>query len=284
MSCPGGRIEVTVITSEGSGSYASTLNLHPTYGIENAGNIGADASDFTIWHEVGHVVLGAADEYYQEHRPDGTSRPEERVNENDWSVMARHASMRRAVLHPRHFSHLPAWLERRFPDCTFHLEAAPRPIIVEISPVILTAGMVVSPEREVGVTLSTGVDFGIPLERLRQLEVTIGPRLTFMADEERISLLLGFRAGLEAQSGQAGLRAGVFGEGGVGTTFDNDSGEAGASLYAEGGGRAGYAFRNGLNLSGEFALGTLWTSDSAADPDLESNPYFRLGLTIAGDF
>lgn len=283
LSCPGGRIEVSVITSEGSGSYASTLNLHPTFGRENAGNIGANASDYTIWHEVGHIVLGAADEYYEEDRPDGTPRPEERVNESDWSVMAGEANMRRGILHPRQFSHLPAWLERRFPNCAFRLEAAPRPIVVEITPSLLV-GALVAPQGESAAHYSIGVDLGIPLDRLRQLELVLGPRLNLLLGGDERSLLLGFRAGLEGQTGSTGGRMGVFIEGGgVGVT-DLREGEFGAIPYVEGGGTAGYSFNGILNVAGEAAIGSRWTPGEEEGSDLERNPYFRLGVNLGASF
>lgn len=283
LSCPGGRVEVSVVTTEGSGSYSSTVNLHPTFGREDEENIGADASDYTIWHEIGHIVLGAADEYYERDRSVGTPTPEERVNESDWSVMASEANMRRGILHPRHFSHLPAWLERRFPNCAFRLEAAPRPIVVEITPTLLL-GALVAPESGSALHLSIGVDLGIPLDRLRQLEVVLGPRINYLANLDEQSLLLGFRAGLEGQTGSTGGRMGVFVEGGgVGVT-DLREGEFGAIPYVEGGSTAGYSFDGTGNLAVEAAIGSRWTPGEEEGSDLERNPYFRLGLNLGVSF
>ena len=75
-------------------------------------NVGADAGTQTIWHELGHIVLGAADEYPESRRPDGTPRPPSRVNTSDFSIMSFEANARRALLHARNFFHLGAWLRR----------------------------------------------------------------------------------------------------------------------------------------------------------------------------
>lgn len=286
LPCTNDQINVRVVTTEGSGSYSSTLNLFRSYGRENAGNIGADASDRTLWHELGHIVLGAADEYYESRRPDGTPRPASRVNTSDWSIMSGEANTRRALMHARHFSHLPAWLGRRFPDCNFTLNEASRPITVEFTPAMVLGGYVDS-HGSGGLYYSLGLDMGIPFDRLRRLEFIIGPRFNLISSGDQFSLLMGLRAGLEGQFGSSGLRLGGFGEvGGVGVT-DLESGTLGALPYVEGGLNAGYSFGGDFNVGLELGAGGRESPISTpvpGGPTSEFNRYFRLGLNLSASF
>ena len=286
LHCANGQINVNVVTTEGSGSYSSTLNLFRSYGRENAGNIGADASDRTLWHELGHIVLGAADEYSEAKRPDGTPRPASRVNSSDWSIMSGEANTRRALMHARHFSHLPAWLGRRFPDCTFTLNEASRPIVVEFTPAFVLGGYVDS-HGSSGLYYSLGLDMGIPFDRLRRLEFIIGPRFNLISSGAQFSLLMGVRAGLEGQFGSSGFRLGGFGEaGGMGFT-DLGSGTLGALPYVEGGLNAGYSFSGDFGVGLELGAGGRESPISTpvpGSPTSEFNSYFRFGLNVSTSF
>jgi hypothetical protein len=290
LSCGGGTIGVNVVTAEGTGSYSTTISLHRTYGRENARNIGADASERTIWHEMGHVVLGAADEYAESRRPDGTRRPASRVNESDWSIMGSTAGTRRTMMHARHFSHLPAWLGRRFPDCRFSLNEASRPLVVEWSPSLFLGGFG-SVGGSAGLYYSLGLDLGIPLDRLRRLEMILGARLSYimeLSEPMQQSLLLGFRAGLQGQFGSSGVRLGGFAEGGgVGFT-DLATGGFGARPYFEGGLRLGYSFGGSFDLGVEAAAGgrELRVPEPIPGAGVSSEflPYYRFGLTLGGSF
>jgi hypothetical protein len=286
LQCANGQINVSVVTTEGSGSYSSTLNLFRSYGRENAGNVGENASDRTLWHELGHIVLGAADEYYESKRPDGTPRPASRVNTSDWSIMSGEANTRRALMHARHFSHLPAWLGRRFPDCNFTLNEASRPIVVEFTPSLMLGGFVGS-QGSGGLYYSLGLDMGIPFDRLRRLEFIIGPRFNLISSVDQTSLLMGLRAGLEGQFGSSGFRLGGFGEaGGLGFT-DLGSGTLGALPYVEGGLNAGYSFSGIFNVGVELGAGGRESPISTpvpGGPTSEFNPYFRFGLNLSASF
>jgi hypothetical protein len=286
IQCVNGDISVTVVASEGSGTHSTTLNLHRSFGREDAGNIGADASTRTIWHEMGHIVLGAADEYAEANRPDGTPRPASRVHTSDWSIMSAEGNARRAMMHARHFSHLGAWLGRRFPDCTFSINETSRPIVVEFSPVLMLGGFGAAGHG--GLYYSAGMNIGIPLTRLRQLQFILGPRINFIYDAgeaNMLQLLMGFRAGLEGQFGSTGFRLGGFGEGGgVGFT-DLGRGTFGASPYVEGGLGFGYSLMGGsFNLGLEVAGGGREFALPAPTTGTEFSPYFRLGLGFGGSF
>ena len=285
----GGSIKVNVVTTQGTGPYASRVNLYRSFGHENAGNIGADASDRTLWHELGHLVLGAADEYSKARRPDGTPRPASHVNESDWSIMSSSGNARRKLMHARHFSHLPVWLGREFPKCSFKLVESSRPIVVEISPVLFLGGF--GNSLGAGLFFATGVNVGIPLDRLRRLQLILGARTNYMMErepEELNSLLLGFRAGLEGQFSPSGLRLGGFTEGGgIGLT-NMETGEFGARPYIEGGLNLGYSFYGSFNLGAELAGGgrefRLPELDAGGEPETALSPYFRIGLTIGASF
>ncbi len=286
--CSGKTIEVKVVTTEGAGSYSSTVNLHPTYGREDAGNIGDDSSDRTIWHEVGHIVLGAADEYAESNRPDGTPRPHSKVNASDWSVMGSDRGTRRSLMHARHFSHLPAWLGRRFPDCSFSLvESAP--VVIEISPYAFLGGFGI-PGGTGGLYYSAGLDLGIPLDRLRRLELVLGFKFDYLmrvTSPAQQALLLGFKAGLEGQFAPEGVRVGGFLEGGgVGIT-DLETGELGALPYFGSGVGVGYSFGSSFNFSVEAAAGGREVSIPDPIPGGQTSeivPYYRVGLMLGGSF
>jgi hypothetical protein len=288
LACDGNQIAVQVETIEGNASYSSTVNLHRTYGRENAGNIGADASDRTIWHEMGHVVLGAADEYYEENRPDGTPRPQNRVEESDWSIMSQGVGGRRQLMHARHFSHLPAWLSRRYPDCGFELVEDRPAIVPEISPNIFLGGFGTATGLP-GLWYSLGLDIGIPIDRLRRLEVILGPRLNYInnIDAGLHSFFLGFRVGLEGQFAPEGFRLGGYVEGGG---LGINEGEPGFSPYVEGGITAGYSWQNDvpINVGIEAATGGrefMVPGETTLDPlTPQFLQYYRLGLRAAVDF
>jgi hypothetical protein len=237
---------------------------------------------------MGHVVLGAADEYYEENRPDGTPRPQNRVEESDWSIMSQGVGGRRQLMHARHFSHLPAWLSRRYPDCGFELVENRPAIVPEISPNIFLGGFGTATGLP-GLWYSLGLDIGIPIDRLRRLEVILGPRLNYInnIDAGLHSFFLGFRAGLEGQFAPEGLRLGGFVEGGG---LGINEGEPGFSPYIEGGITAGYSWQNDvpINVGIEAATGSrefMVPGETTLDPlTPQFLQYYRLGLRAAVDF
>lgn len=286
VNCRNHDISVRIVAAEGTGAYADTVMLGKNYERENAGHIAGNSSEWTIWHEMGHIVLGASDEYAEE------GRPAERVNESDWSIMASSSSYGRVgLMHSRHFFHLAAWLSRKFSGCNFQTIEAERPIIIDWTPSLFTGGF---GGRSGGLYYSAGIEMGIPLDRLRRLSIILGPRFNFLwqSSDDTMSLLAGVRAGLRYRpfASGVGVDATLFGEGGgVGLT-DLRSGTLGVSPYAEGGvsvGVTGVPSLPTLNL--EFAGGGR-TGTIPADPisgsasRTELQPYFRLGLTIGATF
>jgi hypothetical protein len=222
--CRGKTITINVVTREGSSTDADTVELRKGTGRANAGQIfeGGDnwftallggVSNGTLWHEMGHVVLGLPDEYTNE--PGDPPRPEDKINESDWSVMASHTAFgRRAVMHPRHFSFMTAWLGRRFPDCTFDLVAQPRPIIIDI-----VTGFDFSFGSKGGkFALLYTIDLasGIPLDKKRHLRLLVGGYASLLARadiESQHAFLAGALVGLDYSTNRSkggfGIRADV---------------------------------------------------------------------------
>jgi len=287
--CPAGckdkNISVEILATEGTGSNAAKVALGKKYARENAGHIGEGSSDWTIWHEMGHIVLGAPDEYAD------TGRPDERVNESDYSIMASSNTFGRlGMLHSRHFSHLAAWLTRKFPGCTFDIAETSRPVIIDWNPSFFIGGF---GGQSSGLFYSAGIEIGIPLERMRRLSLILGPRLLFTLEsptysQQRMALLAGFRAGLRYKTlGSFGFHSSIFAEGG-GAGFTNlASGTLGLAPYAEGGVSAGLRW-GGFNLSLEGALGGRTAPVAGITPDAplgtQFQEYFRFGLSIGGTF
>ncbi|MGE5416094.1 MAG: DUF4157 domain-containing protein [Ignavibacteriales bacterium] len=220
--CRGKTITINVVALEGSSTDADTVELRKGTGRANAGQIfeGGDnwftallggVSNGTLWHEMGHVVLGLPDEYTNE--PGDPPRPEDKINESDWSVMASHTAFgRRAVMHPRHFSFMTAWLGRRFPDCTFELVALPRPIVIDI-----VTGFDFSFGSKGGkFALLYTIDLAssIPLDKKRHLHLLVGGYASILARadiESQHAFLVGALVGLDYSTNRSkggfGIRA-----------------------------------------------------------------------------
>lgn len=131
-----------------------------------------------------------------------------------------------------------------------------------------------------------GLDFGIPLDRLRRVELMLGPRITgavgFNSTYTPIhSLLLGMRAGLNltTSSEEYHARFGLFGEGGGIGLSEVSSGTFGALPYAEGGGSIGLGIREGFDINLEGA-GGVRVPETGASPQ----QYYRFGLALSREF
>ena len=195
-ACRGKIIRVNVVAREGQSASASEVVLQSGTGRANAGRIysgGLDllssllggVSDATIWHESGHIVLGLPDEYPP---PSGDPpRPANRINTSDWSAMSTVDPFgRRAVLHPRHFSFLTAWMKRQFPECNFGLVAQPRPIVVDV-----VAGFSVYGTALAGFGIGEGLDIaaGFPIDKQRRFRILLGGYGNMLATLTRPDLI-----------------------------------------------------------------------------------------------
>lgn len=258
----------------------------------------------TMSHEGGHMVLGHGDEYRESQRP-SSSRPEDRVREDDWSLMASHSRFGRfALLHERHFSFVPEFLGRVRPNCNASLVEVQRPAQVDLTLEVGLgyASFASSEGRSNGLYLGLGASLGVPLSRQREWELIIGAHGRFLGELDsplRKAFLLGARLGLEHTwtPSTGGLTLGGFGE--VGASWVNPRTASDSSYtsgsYVEGGAYFGYTSSPGdlsggsrasLRLEGAVgstfpSVGTIGEPGAAVPTDPEQLRYFRLGLNAA---
>ena len=258
----------------------------------------------TIPHEGVHFALGHGDEYREENEARAATNPRgqfspEREIEGDYSLAGSvHDHGRFAQLHERHFQFVPAFLERAYPGCRASLVELKRPTLPDFRPTysIGYASLGGLP----GLFQSLAFEIGVPLDRLRRWELTVGPRAAMLwgsSDQKtRSAFTLGLRLGFEYRTspGQGGLRLGAFGELGYGSFSSTDySGsyysETTRSLYGEAGIGLGYRFGTGSQrfvLGAEAATGAAMGTGAIGPvtPELERDPaftrWFRAGLTL----
>lgn len=215
---------------------------------ENAGEVHAGTSDWTLRHEAAHVSLGAADEYEEAGE---ACREGENVEERDWSLMAKQTRWtRRSLLHPRHFSHIVTWFQHEYPGCRIELVPlrVPSPIDFDVT-LTMGAGFM---GKSQGLAYDLGLRVGFPLDRLRDWAFSVGPHahmlMTTGNDESRTAYLLGLRFGLEKRftPSTGGPILGGFAEFGYGRFGLTPSGDFTerheGSPFVLAGLRAGYAF------------------------------------------
>lgn len=250
-------------------------------------HVGSGISEDRMGHEAGHAVLGHGDEYPEQ------GDPEERVRVEDWSLMSTHHTFgRRSLLHERHFQFVPAFLEAIHPGCDAELTTVSRPPVLDFDVSLGVGGTGL--QGVGGVYFRVGADLGIPLDRLRAWEVTLGARGTFLSqlDTPRLNaLLLGARVGLTHTwtPSTGGVRLGAFGELGGGRFQGLPPGtsrfappESGWLPYGEAGVSLGYSLPPGRSLTptveAEAAYGQ---SIGALDfEDAEVNRWFRVGVNL----
>ncbi|MEO1412116.1 MAG: hypothetical protein AAFW73_19675 [Bacteroidota bacterium] len=284
IPCAGKDIKVRVVVREGSGPFASQVRLVNYQKRADSGQMGTNDTDATLWHELGHIALGAADEYAEAKVSilNDQARPANRVNEDDYSLMANQHKLDKLLLHPRHFSHIREWMARLFPACSFETVAAPRPLEVDYIFRNQIGGSQMDGRGAI-MGLSLGLDLGIPLDRLRRVQVLLGPRLKLETDLEdaEVALLLGLRLGLGWRQEASGFGAKAFVEGGgLGVT----SGGRNSAPYIEGGGSIDYPLMERLQLSLEAARGLRSPFTLPSEDELRQHPYFRMGLSLGVTF
>lgn len=263
----------------------------------------------TIPHEAVHFALRHGDEYRETDAavaaaaPRGQYSPEREIEGDSSLAGSHHAHGRFALLHERHFQFAPAYLEGLYPGCRATLVALSRPAVFPSVRLTLGAGYA-SISGLSGGYESLAIELGIPLDRVRRWQLTLGPSATFMAklspgSASRSAFLLGARTGIEYRTspGQGGLRLGAFGQLGAGWFSSRDYGAAGGSydrsarsMFGEAGIGGAYRFGTGtawrFNLGAEAAVGGAMgtgvvgpvTADLARDPALTK--FWRAGLTL----
>ena len=306
--CAGRRMPIRVVAAESNAPSATTLTVVNLGGRANAGTICARSwNDDTAEHEGGHQVLGLGDEYPEKNEALRKVVPKwfrpERVR-RDYSKMGPEQDSRFAMFHPRHFAAVTAFLSHIFPGCTATLIARARPIIPDFR--INLGGGFASVSGMPGYFFRTGIDIGIPLDRMRRWEFTLGPEFNMLVaqGDQRFqnAFLLGARIGLEGSTGDAGfgVTGGPFLSAGYGWFHSSDRRTAGVGsrdaegAYGEIGGRFG--IRSGLdgvrlNLGLEAAAGTALGAPGIVGrvgPEILSDParthWLRFGLGAALQF
>src|SRR5207302_3096118 len=193
--------------------------------------------------------------------------------------------------HDRHFRFAQVFLEAAFPGCTTALNAVPR-LVPDVRVEGLFGGASVSGGG--AATFGGAVSVGLPLLRLRQLELRLGAQgiyLRTIPPLYRDALLLGATIGLEGRTSPASLAPtfGVFGSAGAyrqfgveGTSYRAPT-PARTSGYAEAGGSIGIT--SGM-FSGGVSLGA--RAEAAAGSEITRDPdamrWFRIGVGLGGTF
>ncbi len=258
-------------------------------------HVGGGISADRMAHEAGHDILGHGDEYGER------GRPAERERESDWSLMASHHIFgSRALLHRRHFQFVVTFLQAILPaGCTVRLVELPRPTEFDLE-VTLGVGAYTLPALGEGAFAGhLGVMLGIPLDRLREWEVLVGPQvhalLPLSSSGHNLSAFLaGVRFGFEhtGTPSSGGLRASIFGELGYGR-FDYRStpGWSGErrvteTAYGEIGGTFGYSFGDAGPflpfIEAEGAMGSTLTDLRLDEPGPAG--WFRFGAQLGFHF
>ncbi len=300
--CTGRSLPIRVVATENNSSPDTTITVVNRAGRSDAGTICALSwGDSTAVHEGGHQVLGLGDEYPETDESLRASVPQwfrtERVR-RDYSRMGPEAHSRFAMFQARHFAAVTTFLSHIFPGCNATLVVRARPIIPDFR--INLGGGYAAVSGVPGFFFRAGLDFGIPLDRMRRWELTLGPEFTTLlaTGDQRLqrAFLLGARLGLEGSTGDAGfgVTGGPFISAGYGWFNSTDraagfSSRDAAGAYAEVGGRFG--IRTGLDSGLRINLGVEGAAGSAlgapgiigpAGPDIASDParthWFRVGL------
>lgn len=300
--CAGKTVSVKIVAKEGTGPFADSVEIVKSTDREDAGHFEVGTSESTLWHEAGHIVLGAADEYQEGDRAKRKDpRPEDKANPGDFSIMehSHWPSSANAMMHARHFSHIPAWLGRKFPNCSFDIKE--RSVFTGINfraPVIFLypTGGYANIGGSHGAFLNYGLDIGIPLTNARDWELFVGAHGTFMGQlegDKRLAFLIGARVGIEKMwtPGAGGFNVGGFAEGGAAFVGDKSSKDASTSYlpggYGYGGVNLGYKFSPSavfpnLSLNAEVGGGAIRPSGlhnlQAFVKDENLLPFFTAGL------
>ena len=303
-TCGGRDIPIDVDAHAATGGAADeAITVVNRGGRADAGTICArDFNPGTTVHEGGHQVLGVGDEYPETDRRVLAAVPAwgriERVRDTDWSRMGSHHSYGRfALFHERHFAHVPAFLRSVFPGCRARLVELSRPLALDFR-LSATGGYAAIGDTH-GAFLDLGAELGLPLTRLRDWEVTLGPHgrvLGSASATEWGAFLLGARVGLEhtVTPSAGGFRVGAFGEAGYG--WLRPPGEPGRSRdfagtpYGELGLSVGYRFGGSFagSLGAEVAGGTTLTGVPGPLRDLPRDEktvgWFRTGVRAVLEF
>jgi hypothetical protein len=295
QACADWAIPIRIDAHDNPSSPDQVITVVNRSGRGNAGTIcvGDMSGGFAV-HESGHQVLGLGDEYRESDPTLRQSVPtwarDERVR-TDLTYMGSQTEYGSfSLFHQRHFRFAQVFLEAAFPGCTVTLAAVPR--LIPDFRFSLDLGYARIPGGS-AFTAGVGFDVGLPLTRLRQLELLLGVRgryLTELSGQHRSAFLVGVQTGLEARTSPGGVAAtfSLFGGGGV----YHQLGSTGLGLgpvpertspFLEGGGSIGIT--SGMMGSGVSLSARL---EAAGGGELTRNPdamrWFRTGVRLGIEF
>lgn len=308
-ACAGKMLPVKIEVNEGSGPNSSTVTVAKTGNVASdptradSGTLLPNSGDSTHWHEAGHIVLGADDEY-EEKDPTQRQRPKENVNPGDNSAMDDHYKPH-SVFHARHFVHISNWLGRKFPGCSFETKElrvyTGLDVRIPFGGYLPTAGFA-NVGGSSGAFLNYGVDLGIPLTNIADWDLFVGAHGTFLAQlegDKRMAFLVGARIGVEKMwtPREGGFNLGGFAESGVSLIGDREAGDADMNSsfrpggYGYGGLNLGYKLPSSiLNMSfnAEIGGGIMGAPGLHNAKDFTKDekllPFFTAGLRAAWMF
>jgi len=283
--CRDRDIPIQVQVSRSSDANAFPITLVNDSGRSNAGTLYAkDVDEWTLWHEAGHVALGISDEY---HEAGVACREGSHANEGDWSLMASSSEFQaRAVLHPRHFSHILTWFQREYPTCQVTLPALARSVVLDTILHFEFGGG--SFANTPGLYGGLSLQRGFPLDAARRFRLSVGGRFATFSADQRTAILAGLTLGVDANTNRSagGFQVGADVTAGVGAMWPLglrgsgtwDSGGTGARAIGgvEGGAHLGYA-------GPKFEAGVVGRAGLWGGPG-EANPYWMLGFRFGGNF
>jgi hypothetical protein len=308
-ACAGNMLPVKIEVNEGSGPNASTVNVAKTGNIASdrhradSGTFLPSSEDSTLWHESGHIVLGAADEY-EEKDPTQRQRPKENENPGDNSAMDNQFKPH-SVLHARHFAHISNWLGRKFPGCHFETKElrvyTGLDVRIPFSGYLPTFGYA-NIGGSSGIYANYGVDLGIPLTNIGDFDLFVGAHATFLQQlegDKRRAFLFGARVGLEKMwtPREGGFNVGGFLEGGAALVGDQEKsgGDINSAYrtggYGYGGVNFGYKLSSdifNMSFNAEIGGGVMAAPGLHSVQDFTKNetllPFFTAGVRAAWMF
>lgn len=278
--CRDREMPIQVQVSRSSAADAYPITLINDGGRSNARTFhAADMDEWTLWHEAGHVALGISDEYQE---AGVACREGSHATEGDWSLMASSSDFQaRAVLHPRHFSHILNWFQHEYPSCQVSLPALARSVVLDtILHFEFGAG---SFADSAGLYGGASIRAGFPLDVARRFRLLMGARFSALSASQRTAILAGLTLGVDANTNRSagGFQAGADVTAGVGAMWP--SGLGGVSRPWESGGtgaRGIVGFEGGAHLGyagPQLEIGLAGRAGVLAGPGI-SNPYYMLGL------
>ena len=281
----------TLISKLTSKFVPNILNL----GIPTATFYAENITPSTMAHEAVHMVLQYGDEYVEEDPTKWRYKHLETVNTIDWSLAANHRAFGRwSLLHRRHFNFVKVFMEEvlslsGYSNCNVTLKELARPTQLYLKAPSIGIGYA-RYGGEHGFYIASGLDLGIPLNRLREWNFLLGIHGKWIAQlsgDLRSALLLGLRTGFEYRHtpSSGGLKLGGFAEVGYIRTSETLSEKGGVAPYGEFVGSLGYARSppfgtiKSIQLELEAAYGT---SLNLVDP--EKQKWYRIGVNLGWRF